>query len=61
MVWVQNRATPAASATRRITFDQVHKVSGSAWLRRDSDRNSGPRTPPPAARHPARPEDPVLL
>ena len=36
-------ARPAANATRRTTFDQVHKVSGSAWLRRDSDRNSGPR------------------
>jgi len=24
-------------------FDQLHKVSGSAWLRRDSDKNNGPR------------------
>lgn len=28
---------------RRTTFDHVHKLNGSAWLRRDSDRNSGPR------------------
>jgi hypothetical protein len=27
----------------RTTFDQVHSVRGSALLRRDSDRNSGPR------------------
>lgn len=31
-----------ASATRRTTFDQVHNVNGSAQLRRDSDKNSGP-------------------
>ena len=42
VVWVENRGTPAASAIRRTTFDQVHKVSGSARLRRDSDKNSGP-------------------
>jgi hypothetical protein len=28
---------------RRTTFDQDHQVNGSAWLRRDSDKNSGPR------------------
>jgi hypothetical protein len=40
---VENRGTSAATAIRRTTFDQVHKVSGSAWLRCDSDKNSGPR------------------
>jgi hypothetical protein len=40
---VENRGTPAANATRRTTFDQVHKVNGSARLRRDSERNNGPR------------------
>lgn len=43
VVWVENRSTPAARARRRTTFDQVHRVSGWPWLRRDSDRNSGPR------------------
>jgi hypothetical protein len=42
VVWVENRGTSASSATRRTTFDQVHMLSGSAWLRRDSDKNSGP-------------------
>ena len=40
---VENRSTPEARAIRRTTFDQVHRLSGCAWLRRDSDRNSGPR------------------
>ena len=40
---LENRGTSAATAIRRTTFDQVHKVSGSAWLRCDSDNNSGPR------------------
>jgi hypothetical protein len=42
VVWVENRGTSATSATRRTTFDQVHKVSGSPRLRLDSDKNSGP-------------------
>lgn len=42
MVCVENCGTPAASATRRTTLDQVHELSGSAWLRRDSHRKSGP-------------------
>ena len=43
MVCVENRGTPASTAILRTTFDQVHKLSGSARLRRDSDKNSGPR------------------
>ena len=43
VVWVENRGRLAANATRRTTFDHVHNVSGSAWLRRDSDRNNPPR------------------
>ncbi len=39
---VENRSTPEARAIRRTTFDQVHKLNGWAWLRRDSDRNNGP-------------------
>ena len=42
MVCVENRCTPAVTAMRRTTFDQVHSVSGWAWLRRDSDRNNAP-------------------
>jgi hypothetical protein len=41
-VCVENRGTSAANATRRTTFDQLHKLNGSPWLRRDSDKNSGP-------------------
>jgi hypothetical protein len=40
---VENRSTSAATAIRRTTFDQVHSVSGWAWLRRDSDKNNAPR------------------
>lgn len=40
---VENRSTPDASASRRTTFDQVHRLNGWAWLRRDSDKNNGPR------------------
>ena len=39
---VENRGRSAASASRRTIFDQLHSVSGWPWLRRDSDRNSGP-------------------
>jgi hypothetical protein len=35
---------------RRTTFDQVHNVNGSARLRRDSDKNNGPRARDSAAR-----------
>ena len=40
---VENRSTSAATAIRRTTYDQVHSVSGWAWLRRDSDKNNAPR------------------
>jgi hypothetical protein len=40
---VENRSTPEASASRRTSFDQVHRLSGWAWLRRDSDKNNVPR------------------
>jgi hypothetical protein len=43
VVCVENLSTPEASAIRRTTFDQVHRLSGWAWLRRDPDRNNGPR------------------
>lgn len=43
VVWVENRGTSTSSATRRTTFDHDQKVSGSARLRRDSDKNIGPR------------------
>ena len=43
MVCVENRGTSAVTAIRWTTFDHVHKVSGRAWLRRDSDKNNGPR------------------
>ena len=42
VVWVENRGRLAANATRRTTFYQVHNVTGSARLRRDSDRNKPP-------------------
>lgn len=41
--WVENCGTSAANATRRTTSDQLHKLSGSPKLRRDSEKNSGPR------------------
>jgi hypothetical protein len=50
VVWVEKRGTSAASAARRTTFDQDHKLSGSAWLRRDSDKNNRPRARLTAAR-----------
>jgi hypothetical protein len=43
VVCVENRGTPAVTAIRWTTFDHVHKVSGCAWLRHDSDNNNGPR------------------
>ena len=33
----------AANASRLTTFDQVHRLSGAARLRRNSDKNNGPR------------------
>ena len=42
MVCVENSGRSAATAILRMTFDQVHSVSGCPWLRRDSDRNNGP-------------------
>lgn len=43
VVSVEDRGRLAANATHRTTFDHVHNVTGSAWLRRNSDRNKPPR------------------
>jgi hypothetical protein len=42
-VCVLKRGTSARNAIFRTTFDQVHRDSGCARLRRDAERNKGPR------------------